>query len=295
MKYLGIDVGGTNIKYGIIDENGVVLEKGKKATTMEKEDFLNDLVELIKLNQKTKEIEGVGISFPGFINSNEGILNTAGALYFLEGFHLKEYLESKVDVLVEIENDVNTVALSEKWTGNAKDLKDFLCITIGTGIGGAIVIDENLVRGKNFAAGEFGFMITKGIENNLPSECGLSRNAAIVPIRDKYAKRFGKNFEEVSGEEVFDSEEPYAKWLVENTLENISIGLFNLFYILNPEKILIGGAISERKDLVARLNEKLQVLFTFDNISHQIDTCFHKNDAGIIGAVYHYIKQRSKG
>jgi len=163
-------------------------------------------------------------------------------------------------------------------------------MTIGWGVGGAIILNDILYRGKQFSAGEFGFMVTKGIENNIPGECGLSRNAAMSPLRFRYAQKYGKAFEDVTGEEVFASNKPYARWLVENMLENISIGLFNLFCALNPEIILIGGAVSKRKDIIPRLNEKLEVLFENKDIHYKIDTCYHSNNAGIIGGVYNFIR-----
>lgn len=102
---------------------------------------------------------------PGVIDTERGYMITGGALTDLDSFAFKDELEKYIGLPVELENDVNCVALAEKWKGNAKNCNNFICMTIGTGVGGAIFINNKLIRGNNFSAGEFGFMLLDKREN----------------------------------------------------------------------------------------------------------------------------------
>lgn len=294
-KYLSLDVGGTNIKYGILNEVGDILFKDKFKTERKKEDFLKILVELIEKHKEEYGIQGVALSMPGVIDTKKGHLITAGALFELYDFPLKEVLEQKTGVKVSIENDVNCVALAEKWLGNGRDSKNFLCLAIGTGIGGAIVINDRLYNGHRYAAGEFGFMITKGVKDGDTRLSSLSLTASTqAGIINEYKKLSGLT---LSGEEVFDryeKGEEFAVKVMKEFYENLSIGLFNLIFSLDPEKVLIGGAISENKKVIEELNDSVIAIKNahrdMANLQvAKIEACKFNNDSGIIGALYNFL------
>ncbi len=292
MKYLGIDVGGTTTKYGIVDENGVILEQSKKNTPFPKEEFLVHLKGIIKEAIDTHGIEVVGMSFPGFIDYENGVAITAGFLTELEEFDFKSYLAKEFDVYFAMDNDVNCFAMAEKWKGNAENVDSFVAITIGTGIGGAIYVNGGLWRGANFAAGEFGFIRANGNCRNVPGFESLSCTCGIRRLRENYASWSGVDVEEVTGEQIFDSSEPYAKRLVYDFYDDVSNLIHMILYSYNPEKILIGGAVSARPDLIDNIKDRLYTMHIDKNLTIVLDKCKFKNDSGIIGAVYNAIVQK---
>lgn len=294
-KYLSLDVGGTNIKYGILNEKGEILFKDKFKTERKKEDFLNVLVELIQKYKNEDDIQGVALSMPGVIDTKRGHLVTAGALFELYDFPLKEVLEEKTGLEVHIENDVNCVALAEKWIGNGKDSSNFICLAIGTGIGGALIINDRLYNGHRYAAGEFGFMVSKGIKDGDTRLSSLSLTSSTQSgIINEYKKLTGLS---LSGEEIFDryeKKEESALKVMKEFYENLSIGLFNLIFSLDPEKVLIGGAISENKKVIEELNESVLAIKNahrdMTNLQvAKIEACKFNNDSGIIGALYNFL------
>ncbi len=292
MKYLGIDIGGTNIKYGIVDSDGNILSSGKKKTPMPRNEFLEVMESIIAETMESNEIEAVGISCPGFIDNISGVAHTAGALDEMVGYNIKEHMSNKFNIHVSIDNDVNCFALAEKWKGNAVDADSFVTLTIGTGIGGAIYVNGDLFRGANFAAGEFGFIRGNGNCREYINGAGFSSTCGLFALRQKYAYFYGIEMEEVTGEMIFDSQEPYPKRLVIDFYEDVAGLVHMLLYSLNPAKILFGGAISERPDLIDKIKESLYAMYIDKNLTINLDRCKFKNDSGVIGAVYNAIVQK---
>lgn len=294
-KYLSLDVGGTNIKYGILNEEGEILYKDKFPTEKNKEKFLETIVNLAEKYKKEENIQALALSMPGVIDTKRGHLITAGALFELYDFGLKDYFEKALGIPVAIDNDVNCVALAEKWLGSGKDSDNFICIAIGTGIGGAIVIDGKLYRGHRFAAGEFGFALSRTRDDGDTRHTSLSLTASTQGgLIRAYKKLTGI---EINGEEIFDR---YQKGEKEATkvfidfYENLSVGIFNLIYSLDPEKVLIGGAISENKIVMEELQKHVVDIKNahrdMKNLEvAKIEPCKFNNDSGIIGALYNYL------
>lgn len=291
-KFLSLDVGGTNTKYGILDEKGEILFKDKFPTEKNKEAFLDSIKNLAEKFKKSDDIQGIAMSMPGIIDTKRGYLVTAGALVELYKFELKAELEKSIGLPVSVENDVNCVALAEKWLGHGKNDENFICLAIGTGIGGAIIINNKLYRGHRYLAGEFGFMVNRGNEGLTTLSMTSSTQNGLV---DVYRSR--ANVEKISGEEVFakyEAGDEIAKKVFKDFYESLSAGIFNLIFSLDPSKVLIGGAISENKTVMKELVEHvLEVKETDKGIAHielpKIEPCKFKNDAGIIGALYNFL------
>lgn len=282
-KYLGIDVGGTNVKFSILTAEGQSLQTGSIPTAKTKDEFLNNLVELIKTHQS--EVDGVGLSFPGLIDTKTGTLNTAGALNYLEGFELKAYLQTKIDLPLAIENDANCVAHAEKWLGNAKNAEDFICMTVGTGVGGAVYVNNQIVRGHNFAAGEFGFLLPNGPKYTSSNSDTLSLISGIYPLRYHYSQIFNLDIDDVDGVEVFQSRDPRIVKMIDKFFEGLAVSIYTTVYFLNPQKILIGGAISSDSKFRNRLKKEVEALGIIKEISYKIEPCKFLNESGCIGAV----------
>lgn len=300
MKYLSFDVGGTSTKYSIIDTNGNILKSGKYETITNREKFLNKIESIIKENNT--QIKGLAFSMPGVINVDKGHMITGGALYELYDYKFKEELEKRVKIPVEIENDVNCVALAEKWLGNAKENKNFICLTIGTGVGGALFINNEIVRGAKYSAGEFGFMITERLNNIADSTLSM-RGSVRGGLIKSYAKKVNQNWEKLDGKKIFEYAKNGDKIAIETIEEfytNIAYSIFNLIVSLNPEKVLIGGEISIREDFIEKIEEKLEKIkseiIDLKNLEFPIiERCKFLNDSGKIGALYNFkLMQRNR-
>ena len=289
-RYLGIDIGGTEIKYGIFDENGneFIEESGSAKSVRDDLDKIIDI--LSRIIKSAKEIDGVGISIPGGVDNENGVIIEGGAIPVLAGVDLIGILNEKTGFNVAIENDANCVVLAEKWIGNGKDCSSFVCMTIGTGIGGGMFINNKIHVGKNFFAGEFGYIIIEEIEdyNNIPT---LSFSSATEPLLKQVALAKEMKFKDINGLKVFEMIEngdevvieAYRKWL-----RKLCIGINNVGFSIDPEKFLIGGGVSGAPRLIPDIKEELRKINPYTE-SWKIETCKHFNSSGKIGAVYNYL------
>lgn len=294
-NYIAFDVGGTNIKHGVINSLGEIVTKDKFKTPKDCLDTLIDsMVKVIKAYQKDYEIEGLALSCPGAVDNEIGDIKGASALPYIHGPNIRSILKNKTGLEVAMENDANCAALAEVWKGSASDVKDVLFVVIGTGIGGAVIKDRKLHVGKHLHGGEFGYMI---MEKDFESgELTIfSEAASAYAIRKKAAKLKGVPVEELDGEEVFrlaEQGDKLCQKAIDICITNLAIGIFNLQYSFDPEKIILGGAISAREDIVDMLNEKIKYLISLKPIATifpAIERCKFQNDANLIGAVYNYI------
>ncbi|MGE7760277.1 ROK family protein [Peribacillus sp. NPDC097895] len=289
-NYLALDIGGTEIKYGLLTESGDILEKGRFPTIRNNGNAILQAI-LAKVSL-FPSLRGIALCAPGFVNDQTGFIEMGGAINDFDGFNIKTYMEEMTKLPVTVENDVNCVALAEKWLGNAKEMEHFLCMTIGTGIGGAVFINNQLYRGISFAAGEFGFMITDGIKSGSALKSTLSWNGSISGIRQRYAKHKGIPVEDVTGVDVFqayEARDPIALEEVESFYDSLAIGIHNLYFMFNPSKILIGGAVSAREELIPELRRRVESLNGYIQ-GNRIEACHLNNDAGLIGALYHHLQ-----
>lgn len=273
-KYLGIDVGGTGIKYATVDEQNQIIESGSVDTPHQKQNFVTTLKTII---EQYDDVAGIGISMPGFIDSATGYMETAGALIELYQENLIELLKAEgITKPIHVENDAKCAAISEMVCGNATDVKTFACITIGTGVGGGIVVDGNVLKGNNFVAGELGIM-----RNDINSNKTISEVGAIKPCRIAYAQKYNLDVNQVDGRLALTDEQIKNEFYA-----NITRLIYNLTFVLNPEKILMGGAISSDDAFIERLRTDVANTGMYESIEVNIDRCKNTNNAGLIGAVY---------
>jgi beta-glucoside kinase len=292
-KYICFDIGGTKVKHGLLLENGTILSKDSYYTqSTNLEMFLKEMVDTITMYTRNNNVSGVAISLPGFINPHSGYSERAGAITALDNQNLKKLLESRISLQVEIENDGNCAALAEKISGNAKDCTDFICVTLGTGIGGGIFIDGKLLHGHSFRGSEFGFMITQAGKYDGDI---LQSNASTTALIKSYKKLKGiSEHEKINGEKIFleSDKNKSVRRLIDDWVRNISYGIFNLASTLNPQKILIGGGVIAQQGLLSNINNHLDQLYWWKVIKIPVESCKHQNDAGMIGALYHFIQNQ---
>lgn len=300
--YIGIDIGGTFIKYGIVDDKGEIIEKDSIPTSHDKEQLISELVQLIKnYHALYPDIIGVGISAPGVIQT-DGTMTTAGSIKSIYGINLKKEIEQQCALITHVENDANAAAIAEKWIGNAQELDNYICLVLGTGIGGGTVINGELFQGSHGMAGEFGWMIQRDISNigNIETASFNQRASVVGGLCNQYQLELEKNGK---SEIVSDAREIFRKAHAKDSIalkvllsfyQDLSIGLINLISSFDPQAILIGGAISSNHRFIEELNLELTSLIErHESLNYIKDNGIAKiiptkllNDAGLIGAVY---------
>lgn len=305
---LGVDLGGTNIAVGLTDDNGVILAKGSRPTGAgrAKETLAADikaacLEVCAKAGAKPEDIEHIGLGVPGSINKKTVTL-VYGTNLFVENLCFAQAFQPEFPCPVFLDNDANCAALGEYYGGAGKGSKSMVMVTLGTGVGGGIVVNGELYSGFNDIAGEIGHMVIKmdgypcncgrrGCWEAYASATGLIRMAKEAMEQNpasalhQTAKEEGK----VSALAVFlarDRGDAAAKELVQRYLKYLACGINNLIAILQPEKIVLGGGIAgQGEKLLQPLRELVNKdLFKADCKQAELVLAEAGNDAGIIGA-----------
>lgn len=294
--YAVIDVGGSAIKYALMDETGCFIEKSSTPTPKKGlAEFIDTIGNIVDEFKKSYLIKGLAISTPGAVNVETGIIEGVTALPYIHGPNIKDLLQDRTELPVELENDANCAGLAEGWIGAAKDVKDYLCIVIGVGIGGAVVLDKKIRHGKNRFAGEFGYMM---MEDCLGPHMGetYSSLAAVGGLIQQVAKRKGIDPDALTGKIIFKLAEDGDTEVsdeINKFMRRLAVGIYNLQFILDPEKILIGGAISQREEFVEKINETLQQMkYEPEGLTVKVERCQFGNDSNLIGALYHFLQRQ---
>lgn len=296
-RYLVFDWGGTFMKYACMNEHAEIIDKGKiqsPAKTSIKEQFYEVLDQVV---DQYADIEGIAISSAGVIDSSKGIIHTIGIFPFLEEINLSEELSKRYGVKVTIENDGKSAALAELWLGNLSDVDDGAVVILGTSIGGAIILDRKLRRGKRFLAGEMCTMCVNETEmDNVDSYVGEHGTVRLCRMVQN-----AMNIDHtINGEEAFgyiNAQDPDALSALKQFTDYLAMFLYDIYVVLDLEKILIGGGISEQPILLEYLKESINDLKKIhpdlkkgiDYPLPVIDVCRFHNDANLIGALYHYL------
>ncbi|MBC1539517.1 ROK family protein [Listeria seeligeri] len=281
MTILAFDMGGTAVKYGVLTNQGELLEKGKFATP----DNLDELIRLLVEVKTTYDysFQGVAFSCPGAVNNETGIIGGASAIPYIHHFPFRQLLEEKLALPVTMENDANCAALAEVWLGAAKDKQDIIFMILGTGVGGSVIRDGKVHHGANLHGGEFGYMLMDQ-EGHTLSDLGTVVNAA---------KRIGERLvptEEIDGVRAFELREEgnlIATEELKTMFYHLARSIFNLQYALDPELVVIGGAVSERAGFIEELNsyvDEVKASVPIAKIRPTVVGCEFGNDANLIGA-----------
>ncbi len=256
MKYIiGVDFGGTNIRLGLVNSSGKIVYRDRWDThsyLSSKSKLIKNLAEKVRSlldnnSLKSKDVSGIGIGLPGLIDPKKGIVNFLPNVPGWRKVPLVKILEKALQIPVFIDNDVNLMALGEWQYGAGKGYNNLLCITLGTGVGGGLILDGRLYRGEGYVAGEVGHMPLneKGPECSCNGKACLERYVGNQRLREKAGKLF-KN-KRITLEEVFylanQSNTRAIEFWEETALHlgNVLIGVVNL---LNPRVIVIGGGVS---------------------------------------------------
>lgn len=277
---LAIDIGGTTVKYGVWAHQQLS-QKGRFDTPHQWTDLLNELLRV--QHRYNRAFTGVAISLPGSVDTVAGKISGTSAVDYLNGFPIKAALTAAMGLPVSIQNDANCAGLAEGWRGNAQDVADAMLLIIGTGIGGALLVDHQLMTGRNHFTGEFGYMV-------MNAEGGtLSELASPVRMAQHYCQ-LKQTLTAVTAQDVYDaaaSGDATAQQCITEMMHWLSVGAFNSYVSLNPQRLLIGGGISARPGFVAELRAQVQQLMQANGapITVDVQPCRFLNDANLIGAV----------
>lgn len=310
-KTIGIDIGGTTIKMGVFNTEGKVLDKWEIPTYRENEGnhIVNDIYKSIinrleLLNIPFSSILGLGVGVPGFVDVKKGTIESSPNIPWRESYPLKDILSGLTGLPVFIENDANLAAIGEMWSGAGKGKKDILMITLGTGVGGGIITEGNVVRGSKGMGGEIGHMFAKdnevqcgcgkiGCLETIASATGIARMG--TEIIEYYSDSSLYEIEEKNGKieakDVFNEAQqgdPYAEIVVKEATKHLGIALSHLIHANNPEVVIIGGGVSKSGDyLLSYIKEhtkKYTLPRAFNNVEFKIASL--GNDAGIFGGAF---------
>ncbi|MDD6219729.1 MAG: ROK family protein [Clostridia bacterium] len=310
MYRIGVDLGGTNISAGVIDDKLEIIGRGKLKTNCprEAELILADVAKAVELAAADagigmKDVVSIGIGTPGSVNKTTGYIEYANNLDF-DKVPAKQILEARLKKTVYLDNDANCAALGEAVAGVGRGVSSFVAITLGTGVGSGIVLDGKIVTGVNDGAGEMGHMVI--VADGERCTCGrrgcweryASATALIQQTKDamhhdmdsKMWELVGGDINRVSGRTSFDAMragDKTAKKVVDKYIFYLSVGIINIVNALQPEIICIGGGIGHEKEnllvplrkYVARERYSIHADRQTEILSAQLG-----NDAGIIGA-----------
>lgn len=281
--YLGVDIGGTMIKWGLIRSDGAMLEKGLIPTEPElgQQSFLNKLLGLIS-GIKGQGVAGVGISTAGIVDSNSGtIVDGIENIPFLKSVNLKAFLEENTGLPVQVLNDVRAAALGEKWLGAGRDCGTFFCMTIGTGIGGCLMIHSKIFEGAHFRAGEIGYLDYRN-ENQY-----LEKHSSAKGLLEAAKEELG---EDISSQDFFAcvrKGDQRACSVFNRWVDKIGRAVATVIILFDPQKVIVGGGITEQGSLLLEAIRRKTAEYLPNGFAKQcpIELASCKNGAGMVGAV----------
>lgn len=290
MDYLAFDIGGSFVKYGIISKDNKIINQGKFATPRKsKSEFIENIKNVY--NMYENDISGIAISMPGKIDIYNGYAYTAGILSYLQETNIVELFHEFTTLPVAVENDGKCAALAESWFGTLKDVHSGIVMVFGTGVGGGIIINNHLHRGHNNISGEFSF-IMNGKDALHPESFG--QTGSVISLIRAVERSEGLLKGSLSGEDVFNmigSGNDKAYRALEEYCDNIVQHLFNLQHIFDPERIAIGGGISEQAIFIDCLQSRIRIYSEerpYSLASPAIVQCEFRNNANLLGALANF-------
>ncbi|KML29884.1 ROK family glucokinase [Rossellomorea marisflavi] len=309
-KLLGIDLGGTTVKFAIMTEDGEIQQKWSIGTDIRNDgkqivpqiiESINHHLELYGLSADT--FLGIGMGSPGTVDRENGTVIGAYNLNWSTLIPVRQMIEAGTGIPLYIDNDANVAALGEGWKGAGENGKDVVFVTLGTGVGGGIIAEENLLHGNVGAAGEIGHMIVEpegylctcgnhGCLETVASATGvvrLARDLSEEYAGDSELKGLIDDGQELTAKTIFDQAkagDPLAVIVADKFFFYLGLACANIGNLLNPETIVIGGGVSAAGDMLLEGVEKYFQQFAFPSIrtSTKLKLAQLGNDAGVIGA-----------
>ena len=311
--YIGLDIGGTKMAAGVVDENYNIIGRCQTPTlgSRPQQEIIDDIIKVVEnctanANLTLKDIKQIGIGCPGSVNPKTGTIERANNLSTFDMTPIKQILEDHFKINVSVENDANAAAYGEFIAGAGVGKTDFVAVTLGTGVGSGIIIDSKIYNGINYAAGELGHTVIE-IDGEY-CNCGrygcweayASGTAFGKQIREALSQNpdslmwqeIGNDIKKIRASVAFNAMrkgDEVAKKLIKRYTRYVGCGIVNIINTFQPELICIGGGISHEGDcLLGPLNAMVMAERYSINCKMQTELCNAKlgNDAGIIGAAF---------
>ena len=304
MKIMAFDVGGTEIKYSVMDEQMHRTDSGAVPTPQDTQAQFLDTVYRLYAPHKD-EVTGIAMALPGFVDNRTGYVSNGGALLYNTATPVGKLLAEKCDCPVILENDGKAAAMAELANGALKDCCNAAVFIIGTGVGGGIIANGQLVRGVHFTAGEYSFVNTNADEWE-NTEKTMACQCSTKYLLKWYRARKGLPADApMNGKLFFDAAnaaEPEALEVLERFCKMVAVQIYNLTVLLDVEKVAIGGGISKQPLLLDDLRRVYAGLFASRGESPymiglprcEIVPCHFSSEANQVGALYTYLQAESK-
>ena len=292
--YLCFDIGGTNLKYALVNESAEILQQWEQPTQAHLGGpfILQTVCDIIEQLKQENELVGVAISTAGMVDPNEGSIFYAGPqIPNYAGTQFKKVIEEKFALPCEVENDVNCAGLAEGISGAGKEAKISLCLTIGTGIGGCILLDKKVFHGFSNSACEVGYM-----HHGKVSFQDLASTTALV---QRVSQLKQENISEWNGRKIFElakSGDVQCEKAIQEMVNVLCEGISNICYVLNPQVVILGGGITSQAEYLEPLFAKPLSQYLVSSILEKTTLTFatHQNNAGFLGAFYHFKQKHEK-
>ncbi|MHC0035920.1 ROK family glucokinase [Pseudoneobacillus sp. C159] len=310
---VGVDLGGTTTKIAFVNTYGEIVHKWEITTDIT-DNGKNIMVNIAKsIDQKLEELDilktkliGIGMGAPGPVDTKTGVIYNAVNLGWNHHFPLRDVLEMETSLKAVIDNDANCAALGEMWKGAGNGAKDLVCVTLGTGVGGGVITNGQIVQGNSGAAGEIGHIASVPI-GGAPCNCGktgcletIASATGIVRlgkigIQDESVRSELKDIYHKTGKitakDVFDmarNGDKISKQVLDEVSFHLGLAFANIGNTLNPEKIVIGGGVSRAGDVLLNPIKENFERYSFPRVkeSTEITLATLGNDAGVIGAAW---------
>lgn len=285
--YAALDIGGTFIKYGIVNSEGAVESRFETPTEAHRGgpllvDKICGLIEALR--EKDAGIAGIGVSTAGIVDSVAGSIVYANDNFpGYAGVNIRQALEKKFGLPALVNNDVNAAALAEMWVGAARGRGTFFCMTVGTGIGGAIVIDGKLFRGSNFMAAEVGYFNKKDVGEYYENRASMT--ALIEMVRNEFGPAGASDGRGIF-KNIIDGAAGYD-WIFKRWTAELCAGIANVICMFDPGLVIIGGGVSRQKIFIDAVRDGISGLLPPVFVEGtRIEAAGCGNDAGMIGSVY---------
>ncbi|MBS4209601.1 ROK family glucokinase [Bacillus sp. FJAT-50079] len=312
-KLVGIDIGGTSIKLAFLTESGNINHKWEIATNKQEggKHVISEIAasifeKLEELHMERDQLIAAGVGAPGPVDTEKGLLFEAVNIGWPDDYPLSDLMETALNIPVAIDNDANCAALGEMWQGAGKGAKNMICITLGTGVGGGVINDGDIVHGSKGAAGEVGHITSvphggarcncgkTGCLETVASATGIVRMAKEKMTDFEGDSKLKQQFAEqgtISAKDIFETAslgDSLAQETVHDLANYLGLALANVSVVLNPEKIVIGGGVSKAGDgLMTPLTTYFKK-YAFKPVAENTEMVLAElgNDAGIVGAAW---------
>lgn len=294
---IGVDVGGTNIKFGLINPSGKIIARTRLSTARfasNKKSLINAIVDTIKHfideNRLTRHnIKGIGFGLPGLVDPFKGFILILPNISGWKNVPFQSILEKELKIPVFLENDVNMIALGEWYKGAGRGYRNLVCMTLGTGVGGGLILNNRLYRGEGFAAGEIGHLPLneKGPKCNCGGQGCFERyvgNKILLHSAIKLFKDKTMTLEKVYA--LADKKNKKALRFYDEMATHIGNGLIGIVNVLNPRLIIIGGGVSNNYKFIYKKITRVLLARAMPVQARMVKIVRAKlgDDAGILGA-----------